>query len=292
MRVYRQVSRALGVLGVRRSPVQCREKIKKLKVDYRKMRGGAQVTDRRFCKLYPLLDAVMKRRGEREGEGLARENSQPPHSSCGREAVSSAPELTVEMPRTSSSHPAVQPCPASPPAVLSRVSSPSLSVCSEDCVQNTAPLSPERRAVPLGLRRRGSRGPRQADSELFQYLRESDSQYLETQRQYLALEREERARDREAWQESHRTVVKALLQVARGLERGRGEGRRAGEREEGQGRGGEEERGEIRGREERGGEKGDERGEGEREMRGRETGERRGREMRGRGRREAGGEGK
>ncbi|KAF5894586.1 zinc finger and SCAN domain-containing protein 29-like, partial [Clarias magur] len=67
-RVYQQISARLEALGIRHSPQRCREKIKKMKQDYKKIKDHNRVNgaNRRSGKWFERLDAIL---GARRGRG-------------------------------------------------------------------------------------------------------------------------------------------------------------------------------------------------------------------------------
>ncbi|MGH0191754.1 UNVERIFIED_CONTAM: hypothetical protein FKN15_070813 [Acipenser sinensis] len=101
LRVYKHVSQVLKRVGIHRSPVQCREKAKKLKVEYKKWksvanrRGDEKEDDdeeeegasrepqrlRRGFRFYRAMDAVLGEQGQGEAGVASRSGAE--EMSCG-----------------------------------------------------------------------------------------------------------------------------------------------------------------------------------------------------------------
>lgn len=66
-KVYQKISARLGEMGIQHSPQRCREKIKKMKQDYKKIKdyNRANGSNRRSGKWFERLDAILGQRGER-----------------------------------------------------------------------------------------------------------------------------------------------------------------------------------------------------------------------------------
>ncbi|KAF4084713.1 hypothetical protein AMELA_G00109190 [Ameiurus melas] len=70
-KVYQKISARLGELGIQHSPQRCREKIKKMKQDYKKIKdyNRANGPNRRSGKWFEKLDAILGQRGLDSGFG-------------------------------------------------------------------------------------------------------------------------------------------------------------------------------------------------------------------------------
>ncbi|MCI4384646.1 hypothetical protein PGIGA_G00041190 [Pangasianodon gigas] len=81
-KVYQKISARLGEMGIQHSPQRCREKIKKMKQDYKKIKDYNRVngSNRRSGKWFERLDAILGERGERGERG--------PDSGCGESGES------------------------------------------------------------------------------------------------------------------------------------------------------------------------------------------------------------
>ncbi|XP_017338143.1 myb/SANT-like DNA-binding domain-containing protein 2 isoform X2 [Ictalurus punctatus] len=70
-KVYQKISARLGEMGIQHSPQRCREKIKKMKQDYKKIKDYNRVngSNRRSGKWFEKLDAILGQRGLDSGCG-------------------------------------------------------------------------------------------------------------------------------------------------------------------------------------------------------------------------------
>ncbi|KAI5103661.1 hypothetical protein C0J45_7242 [Silurus meridionalis] len=70
-KVYQKISARLGEMGIQHSPQRCREKIKKMKQDYKKIKDHNRIngTNRRSGKWFERLDAILGERGRDLGCG-------------------------------------------------------------------------------------------------------------------------------------------------------------------------------------------------------------------------------
>lgn len=67
-KVYQKISARLGEVGIRHSPQRCREKIKKMKQDYKKIKDYNRLNgaNRRSGKWFERLDAILGQRGPQD----------------------------------------------------------------------------------------------------------------------------------------------------------------------------------------------------------------------------------
>lgn len=75
-KVYQKISARLGELGIQHSAQRCREKIKKMKQDYKKIKDYNRVngSNRRSGKWFERLDAILGQRGVDSGCGESGES--------------------------------------------------------------------------------------------------------------------------------------------------------------------------------------------------------------------------
>ncbi|KAI5618733.1 hypothetical protein C0J50_21725 [Silurus asotus] len=75
-KVYQKISARLGEMGIQHSPQRCREKIKKMKQDYKKIKDHNRIngTNRRSGKWFERLDAILGERGRDSGCGESGES--------------------------------------------------------------------------------------------------------------------------------------------------------------------------------------------------------------------------
>lgn len=67
-KVYQKISARLGEMGIQHSPQRCREKIKKMKQDYKKIKDYNRLNgaNRRSGKWFERLDAILGQRGQQD----------------------------------------------------------------------------------------------------------------------------------------------------------------------------------------------------------------------------------
>ncbi|KAK6469846.1 hypothetical protein HHUSO_G31388 [Huso huso] len=213
IQVFERIAVALRRMGVQRSAVQCRGKIKKLKQEHKRCkeslaRGGSE---HRAFQHYQQLERVLnRRRAPREPAGVQgrgpgaeeEEEEETTRDSFFMSAPAGGPPLEPQAPPLSILGP--PPEPATPTALEE---APSSSTAEAAAPTPTVP--------PKSPRRRKRRGAEKTTlKELLEYLRESDEKLLALQAEFMAAEREERQRDREAAAHDHALICGALHRLA------------------------------------------------------------------------------
>ncbi|XP_034775041.2 uncharacterized protein LOC117971144 isoform X3 [Acipenser ruthenus] len=214
IQVFERIAAALRRMGVQRSAVQCRGKIKKLKQEHKRCkeslaRGGSE---HRAFQHYQQLERVLnRRRAPREPAGVQ-----------GRGPGAEEEEEEEETTRDSffMSDPAGGPPlePQAPPlSILGPPPEPGTPTALEEAPSSSTAeaAAPTPMAPPKSQRRRKRRGAEKTTlKELLEYLRESDEKLLALQAEFMAAEREERQRDREAASHDHALICGALHRLA------------------------------------------------------------------------------
>ncbi|XP_058867189.1 uncharacterized protein LOC117434066 isoform X1 [Acipenser ruthenus] len=211
IQVFERIAAALRRMGVQRSAVQCRGKIKKLKQEHKRCkeslaRGGSE---HRAFQHYQQLERVLnRRRAPREpagvqGRGPGAEEEEEEEEETTRDSFfmsdpAGGPPLEPQAPPLSILGP--PPEPGTPTALEEAPSS-----------STAEAAAPTPMAPPKSQRRRKRRGAEKTTlKELLEYLRESDEKLLALQAEFMAAEREERQRDREAASHDHALICGAL----------------------------------------------------------------------------------
>ncbi|XP_041081622.1 uncharacterized protein LOC121298563 [Polyodon spathula] len=212
IQVFERIAAALRRMGVQRSAVQCRGKIKKLKQEHKRCReslarGGCE---HRAFRYYQQLERVLsRRRAPREpagaqggGPGGEEEEEETTRDSYFMSDPTGCPPLEPLAPPLCIPGPPLEP---GTPTALEEA--PSSSKAEAPAPTPTAP--------PKSQRRRRRRGAQKTTlTELLDYLRESDEKLLALQAEFMAAEREERQRDREAAAHDHALICGALHRLA------------------------------------------------------------------------------
>ncbi|XP_041091190.1 uncharacterized protein LOC121304236 [Polyodon spathula] len=209
IQVFERIAAALRRMGVQRSAVQCRGKIKKLKQEHKRCgeslaRGGCE---HRAFRYYQQLERVLSRRraprepagaqggGPGEEEETTRDSFFMSDPAGGPPLEPLAPPLCIQGP------------PLEPGTPTALEEAPSSSKAEAPAPTPTAP--------PKSQCRRRRRGAQKSTlRELLDYLRESDEKLLALQAEFMAAEREERQRDREAAAHDHALICGALHRLA------------------------------------------------------------------------------